>query len=221
MKRQTTILSIDDDVQICYALNELFRYQGWRTLTAHDVPSGLARFREEKPDIVLIDYHMPGISGIRGIELLRALSPEVPIIVFTIDEAQEAADRFLAAGASDIALKPIKAPDIVSRIKVHLRLLENSRGAEMPQDSVKGISAGTLALIESYLRHSGAFYDVADIALGTGLAEQTVYRYLQHLAFLKRVEVQISYGKAGRPKQHYRAAVPPSASTGNVSARQK
>jgi len=85
MKRQTTILSIDDDVQICYALNELFRYQGWRTLTAHDVPSGLARFREEKPDIVLIDYHMPGISGIRGIELLRALSPEVPIIVFTID----------------------------------------------------------------------------------------------------------------------------------------
>ena len=56
--------------------------------------------------------------------MLRALSHTVPIIVFTIDESQEVADQFLQAGASDFALKPIKAPDIISRIKLHLRLLE-------------------------------------------------------------------------------------------------
>ena len=53
--------------------------------------------------------------------MLRALSHTVPIIVFTIDESQEVADQFLQAGASDFALKPIKAPDIISRIKLHLR----------------------------------------------------------------------------------------------------
>ena len=51
---------------------------------------------------------MPGINGVEGVQMLRALSHTVPIIVFTIDESQEVADQFLQAGASDFALKPIK-----------------------------------------------------------------------------------------------------------------
>lgn len=126
MKENVTILSIDDDPQICFALGELFKFQGWRAVSASDVASGLEAFRRYSPDIVLIDYHMPGVSGIEGVKLLRRQSSSVPIIVFTIDESQTVADTFLAAGASDFALKPIKAPDIVSRIRAAPAL----RGAE-------------------------------------------------------------------------------------------
>lgn len=206
MSKQTVILSIDDDEQICYALGILFSYQGWHMLAAHDVTSGIEIFRRERPDIVLIDYHMPGINGISGIKMLRALSPDVPIIVFTIEERQEVADQFLSAGASDIAIKPIKAPDIVSRVKVHLRLLESSAGssAQWRQETIKGISFDTMQLILGHMREAGGFCDVKLLACATGLAEQTVYRYLQYLEQEGRVEVQVSYGKVGRPKQRYR-----------------
>ena len=82
--------------------------------------------------------------------MLRALSHTVPIIVFTIDESQEVADQFLQAGASDFALKPIKAPDIISRIKLHLRLLEREHQKQAPLD--KGLSEATMQLVLDSLK---------------------------------------------------------------------
>ena len=201
MKDVITILSIDDDPQICFALGELFKFQGWRAISANDVPSGLEAFRRYTPDVVLIDYHMPGMSGIEGVKLLRKRSADVPIIVFTIDESQTVADTFLAAGASDFALKPIKAPDIVSRIKLHLRMSEQRR---TEQPFFKGISGGTLELIMSFLAAQEDYVTANEIAEGTGLAYQTVYRYLQHLVQDKTVERVDIYGKVGRPKQVFR-----------------
>ena len=64
--RKIKILAIDDDDQILDALQALFQFQGWQGVFAQDVPSGLKAFRERKPDIVLIDYHLPQISGIKG-----------------------------------------------------------------------------------------------------------------------------------------------------------
>lgn len=201
MKENITILSIDDDPQICFALSELFKFQGWQVVTASDVKSGLEAFRRHTPDVVLIDYHMPGMSGIEGVKLLRKRSSTVPIIVFTIDESQTVADTFLAAGASDFALKPIKAPDIISRIRLHLRMAEKNRTE--PALS-KGISGGTLEVILTFLSQATDYLTANQIAEGTGLAYQTVYRYLQHLVQEKQVERVDVYGKVGRPKQVFR-----------------
>lgn len=201
MKENITILSIDDDPQICFALGELFRFQGWRAVTAGDVKKGLEAFRHYAPDVVLIDYHMPGLSGIEGVKLLRRESASVPIIVFTIDESQSVADSFLSAGASDFALKPIKAPDIISRIRLHLRMAQQSR---TEQPFFKGISGGTLEIIMDFLTVQSDYLTANQIAEGTGLAYQTVYRYLQHLVQEKRVERVEVYGKVGRPKQVFR-----------------
>ena len=201
MKENVTILSIDDEPQICFALGELFKFQGWRAISANDVPSGLEAFRRHEPDVVLIDYHMPGVSGIEGVRLLRRRSADVPIIVFTIDESQTVADTFLAAGASDFALKPIKAPDIVSRIRLHLRLAEQKHHEPV---FFKGISGGTLDMIMTFLSAQRDYVTANEIAEGTGLAYQTVYRYLQHLVQEKCVERLDVYGKVGRPKQVFR-----------------
>ncbi len=78
MQNNTTILCIDDEEQICFALEALFRLQKWNVVTARSVEKGLIAFREFQPDIVLIDYHMPGINGVEGVKMLRQLSPTVP-----------------------------------------------------------------------------------------------------------------------------------------------
>lgn len=204
MNRDTTILCIDDDEGICFALQALFRMQNWNTITSHSVENGLAAFRTYQPDIVLIDYHMPRINGVEGVRMLRRLSATVPIIVFTIDESQEVADAFLAAGASDFALKPIKAPDIVSRIKLHLRLLDQSASDLSRPRPAKGISQNTIDLIVEYLAGQSDYVTANDIATATGLAYQTVFRYLQYTTQEKLTEMVNVYGKVGRPKQVYR-----------------
>ena len=201
MERKITILSIDDEENIRFALGELFRFQGWEACCAPTVEKGIEQFRLHRPDIVLIDYHMPGINGVEGVRLLRKLSRTVPIIVFTIDESQEVADQFLQAGASDFALKPIKAPDIISRIKLHLRLLEREQPA---QPLSKGLSEATLQLVLDSLKEGEDYMTVNEMAKSSGLAYQTVYRYLQYLIQNKKVEMVSIYGKVGRPRQLFR-----------------
>ena len=201
MERKITILSIDDEENIRFALGELFRFQGWEACCAPTVEKGIEQFRLHRPDIVLIDYHMPGINGVEGVRLLRKLSRTVPIIVFTIDESQEVADQFLQAGASDFALKPIKAPDIISRIKLHLRLLEREQPA---QPLSKGLSEATLQLVLDSLKDGEDYMTVNEVAKSSGLAYQTVYRYLQYLIQNKKVERVSIYGKVGRPRQLFR-----------------
>lgn len=201
MERKITILSIDDEENIRFALGELFRFQGWEACCAPTVEKGIEQFRLHRPDIVLIDYHMPGINGVEGVRLLRKLSRTVPIIVFTIDESQAVADQFLQAGASDFALKPIKAPDIISRIKLHLRLLEREQPA---QPLSKGLSEATLQLVLDSLKDGEDYMTVNEVAKSSGLAYQTVYRYLQYLIQNKKVEMVSIYGKVGRPRQLFR-----------------
>lgn len=200
------ILSIDDDPAIRYALEAVFDFEGWTSLMAADVDQGIQMFRQYHPDIVLIDYHLPRINGIEGVRMLRQLSQTVPIIVFTIDEDQAVADRFLEAGASDFALKPIKAPDMISRIRLHIRLMEveKQREGEKEERVTKGIRPGTLELIEQFLKQAEDYVIVETIAAETGLAYQTTYRYLQYLVTEGVVEVKSTYGKVGRPKQGFR-----------------
>lgn len=204
MKKDTAILVIDDDEQICFALGELFKFQGWKAYSANDVESGLSMFKACRPDVVLIDYHLPRINGVEGVKRLRRLSLDVPILVFTVDESQEVADTFLEAGATDFALKPIKAPDIISRIKLHLRLLQQEKQEKQEPALAKGLAQGTLNLIHDFLDRQSDYLTVNDIAEGTGLAYQTVYRYLQHMTLENKVEMVSIYGKVGRPKQVYR-----------------
>ncbi|MBO4871820.1 MAG: response regulator [Lachnospiraceae bacterium] len=208
MSKTTTILCIDDDKAIRFALSRLFSLQGWQCLEAADSDSGVRLFEQEQPDMVLVDYHMPGENGVETVRRLRRLSQSTPVIVFTIESSQQTADAFLEAGATDFATKPIKAPDIISRIRLHLRMLEQQRELQREEPSAfrpeKGMSEATMTLVMEYMRTAGNARTVEEIAEGTGLANPTTYRYLQHLVREKRLIQQVDYGKVGRPKQRYR-----------------
>ncbi|MBO4838242.1 MAG: response regulator [Lachnospiraceae bacterium] len=198
--KKVTILCIDDSEDICFSLKTLFQTQGWVTVTEPGVREGIAAFEQFRPQLVLIDYHMPGINGLEGVRLLRAVSNTVPILVLTIDEDQNVANAFLEAGASDFALKPIKAPDLISRVRLHLRLLEQQQSYIVD----KGINRGTLDLIVGYMKQGEDALTSRQISEGTGLAYQTVSRYLQHMSAQNLVKTESNYGKVGRPIQLYR-----------------
>ncbi|MDY6021004.1 MAG: response regulator [Oscillospiraceae bacterium] len=204
MAAPLTVLCIDDDSQIRYALSQMCRSQQWRPLLAQSTEEGVAMFDAERADIVLIDYHLPGANGVEGVRQLRRRSSHTPIIVFTIDDDQSVADAFLQAGANDFALKPIKALDLISRIKLHIRLMESERLNLYGESGRKGVSGATVNLILQALSDAPEGMTVEAIARNTGLATQTAYRYLQHLAGDRRVLAENVYGKVGRPKMVFR-----------------
>lgn len=199
------ILVIDDDKEILYAMSAICEYAGWIPITVESVKEGIKKFKTEKPDIIIIDYHLPVISGIQGVKLLRAIDPDIPIIVLTVEEDQKVADRFIKLGACDFALKPIKAPDIISRINVHIKFKETKEFSNsFLDDYTKGISSDTLEKIRTCMGENNHYYSINNIAKSSGLAYQTVHRYLQYMEAEGCLEVSHKYGKVGRPSKRYR-----------------
>ncbi|WNF37216.1 response regulator [Bacillaceae bacterium IKA-2] len=224
------ILIIDDNEDIRYTLQEICTFADFRPIVASDGKEAIQKFLEHNPDLILVDFHMPVMDGLVTVRTIREMDQKTPIIVLTVDERQQIADKFLDAGASDFALKPIKAPDIISRINVHLKLLEleidrNNADNETEEtgrterlkagesietlseilDKViaKGISKQTLFVIAEYVSIQKKPQTIEQVSLKTGISYPTVHRYLNHLVEEKMVNTQIDYGEIGRPKNNY------------------
>lgn len=208
---EISILSIDDDKSIRFALTAIIESQDWIAYSAKNVEEGLKIFREKNPTLILMDYRMPGENGMIGVQKIRHIDKDVPIIVFTIDEDRKVAEKFMDLGATDFAVKPIKAPDLISRINLHLKLLENKIAEPKSETDIlenitlpKGIGESTLILLTEKLKTVKEFLTVEEIANIAGISDQTAYRYLQFMQEENLVEVRSNYGKIGRPKQEFR-----------------
>src|SRR5690606_1582878 len=201
---KTRILAVDDDEDILYTLKAICEAAGWHMDGASDGAEALRLLRERRNyDLVLLDYHMPRMDGLTLLGFVREEFPQLPVLVLTVDEDQATADAFLDAGATDFALKPIKAPDLIARIRLHLRLAAAEQQLERrPQEELpKGIQRQTLEAIVAALRETRNFVTQQELAEMTGFAYQTVCRYVAHLEDAGRVDVQLNYGQLGRPKK--------------------
>lgn len=203
------ILIMDDDPSLRYMLSEIFAFVGWDPVTYPNGKEGIKGFLSDGADIILVDYHMPEIDGLETVRLIREQDQQVPILVLTVDERQEIANRFLDEGATDFALKPVKAPDLIARVQLHKRLLDMTKTYESTPKIqyeafvTKGISKSTLSYIEGYLKACEQPSTVEEISQELGLATPTVYRYMTYLIKKEKVQPIPSYQKTGRPKNRY------------------
>lgn len=199
------ILIMDDDPSLQFMLSEICEYAGWSSIIAENGKKGITLFEENKLDLILCDYHMPEMDGLKTVREIRKRNQSIPILVLTVDERQEIADQFMNEGATDFALKPVKALDIISRIKLHVRLANLTKVQEQAENVfvAKGISQSTLTHITDYLRSNTEPSSVDEISKEVGLAYPTVYRYIQYLLEEGKVQQKESHQKLGRPKKLY------------------
>lgn len=202
-KQSIKILAVDDEQDILYTLQAIGRAMGWEVQVANNGKMAVEMLRQVKPDIIVLDYHMPQQDGLMTVKAIRAINKLVPIIVLTVDERQEIADRFLDCGASDFANKPIKVADLAARIKIHLQLIQTQREIAGEAYSNKGINEATLELVRRYCQTQKEPFFAEDAAESIGLAYQTTIRYLQWLRKLREVTATDDYGKVGRPRKKF------------------
>jgi DNA-binding response OmpR family regulator len=120
------ILIAEDDPNILRGLGELLSNEGYETLLAEDGLLALERFREERPDFVLLDIMMPGLDGYSLCREIRRLDEQVPVIF--LSAKSEEIDRVLGLelGADDYITKPFGTREVVARIRAIARRLLKS-----------------------------------------------------------------------------------------------
>jgi two-component system response regulator MprA len=123
------ILVIEDDESILQFLRRGLTYEGYRVDTAEDGQGGLRIARETPPDLVILDWMLPGMDGLEVCHRLRAAS-DVPILMLTAKDT--VADRVdgLDAGADDYLIKPFDFDELLARIRALLRRIK-SEGPEV------------------------------------------------------------------------------------------
>lgn len=198
------ILIIDDSEEILFAISEFFKLKDWEVFTALNVEEALKflNSKESEVDIIIIDYNLPYINGVIGVKLIRQINPTVPIIALTIEGEEKIADQFFEVGANDFAIKPIKVLDLYSRVNVHIKNRTHVK-EELNLEYRKGIDENTIFLIEEKMKDIKEYLTIEEISEITGLAPKTTNKYMGYLVEIKKVDMEIIYGKIGRPKNKY------------------
>jgi len=114
------ILVIEDEEKILNFLRRGLIYEGYRVETAMDGSAGLASARDNPPDLVILDWMLPGIDGLEVCRRLRAAS-NVPILMLTAKDAVADRVQGLDAGADDYLVKPFALDEVLARLRALLR----------------------------------------------------------------------------------------------------
>jgi len=123
------ILVVDDEIQITRVLRASLTAQRYDVRTANDPEEALRIFEEWKPDLLVTDLMMPGMTGIDLCRAIRRTS-RTPIIVLSVRNQEHSKVESLDAGADDYVTKPFSIQELLARVRAHLR-----RAPERPGDA--------------------------------------------------------------------------------------
>ena len=114
------VLVVDDDAALSEMLGIVLRGEGFEPVFCADGAEALGRFRETKPDLVLLDLMLPGRDGIDVCRAIRAESG-TPIVMLTAKSDTVDVVVGLESGADDYVVKPFKPKELVARIRARIR----------------------------------------------------------------------------------------------------
>jgi two-component system response regulator MprA len=163
----TRILVIEDDEAILRFLRRGLAYEGYIVDTATDGQSGLALARDHPPDLVVLDWMLPGLDGLEVCRRLRAGGP-VPILMLTAKDTIHDRVQGLDAGADDYMVKPFDLDELLARTRALMRRAQPNRPkvlrfADLSLDTgtrqaargdrIISLTAKEYELLELFLRH--------------------------------------------------------------------
>lgn len=226
------VLVVDDDFLVVKVHTRFVAsVPGFRVVaTAASGRAALDAVRDHRPHLVLLDVHLPDMTGIEVLRRLRAEGIEVGVLMVTAAREVEQVRAARTGGAFGYLVKPFGQADLTARLedfRSELQRLEQVDAQEAEQVDIdaifggapgpgappallpKGLSAETGELVLAAVRAAGdlSASECADIV---GLARVTARRYLEHFAVTGVLEGRQQYGRVGRPERRYR---PPSSAS--------
>lgn len=161
------ILIIEDDEAILKVLRRALVYEGYQVDTALDGETGLILARDYHPDLVVIDWMLPGMDGLEVCQRLRATG-KIPIMMLTAKDTVQDRVQGLDAGADDYVVKPFDLEELTARIRALMRrtlpdrsvvltfgdlTLDTSTRLATRKGRVISLTAKEYDLLELFMRH--------------------------------------------------------------------
>jgi two-component system nitrogen regulation response regulator GlnG len=175
-----TLLIVDDEPSILLAFRRAFRGDAVTILTAETAAEGLELAGRHRPDVVILDVHLPDLSGLEALSRLRQLDARSPVIFITGRSTTETAIEAMKRGAYEYLLKPLELAQLRQVVQGALAI---SRAMHVP----------------AVVADSEAVDDRADAIVGRCPAMQEVYKAIGRVAS-QDVTVLVS-GESGTGKE--------------------
>src|ERR1700742_3793880 len=115
------VLLVDDERALTNLIRMALKYEGWDIDVAHDAADAVARYRENVPDIVVLDIMLPDTDGLGGLEQIRESPTYTPILFLTARDSVRDRVTGLTAGGDDYMTKPFSLEELVARLRGLLR----------------------------------------------------------------------------------------------------
>lgn len=147
------LLVADDEQKICRLLEAFFAERGFNVFLAHDGKEALSCIREERPHLVFLDLHMPGLDGLEVLREARAVDETMKVIIITAIEDQEIIQQAKSLGAADYIIKPFSLQYLKDEVltKVSSSLYEDLRSSnETLKRSLKELRQVTRGIVSAF-----------------------------------------------------------------------
>ncbi|MFN2322509.1 MAG: response regulator transcription factor [Trueperaceae bacterium] len=177
MERRPLILIVEDEKEIAKFVDLELQAENYETVVAFDGVTGLSKFRELAPDLVVLDLMLPVLDGLEVARRIRKTS-NTPIILLTAKDSVDDKVTGLDAGADDYLVKPFSIEELLARVRAHLRrvnpavtgevrvadLVMNLDGREAFRDGRRiELSAKEFELLELFARNPGKVFNRFEI----------------------------------------------------------
>jgi two-component system response regulator MprA len=116
-----TVLIVDDDPKLLKMLQRTLIYEGFRVQSATNGHEALAEIQAHRPEVVVLDWLMPGLDGLGVLAHLREAGDKTLVLMLTARDAVENRVEGLESGADDYLVKPFAPAELVARIHALLR----------------------------------------------------------------------------------------------------
>jgi DNA-binding response OmpR family regulator len=113
-------LIVDDDLALADVISFTFRRAGFEVIVAHDGQTAYNRWKNDSPDIIILDLNLPKMDGLSVCRQVRIHS-DIPIIILTVRGEEDDIVRGLELGADDYVVKPFSPRQVIARAEAVLR----------------------------------------------------------------------------------------------------
>jgi two-component system response regulator MprA len=121
------ILIVEDDQAIVRILNRALTYEGYNIESALTGETGFDLYKKFHPDLIILDWMLPGMDGIEFCDRIRSTEDNVPIIMLTAKDTTSDRVLGLDAGVDDYMVKPFEIEELTARIRALLRRTKSER----------------------------------------------------------------------------------------------
>ncbi|MBC7633200.1 MAG: response regulator [Flavobacterium sp.] len=214
------VLVVDDDFMVA-GIHARFveKTVGFHVVgTARTGDEALQLAEELSPDLLLLDVHLPDISGLEVLRRLRASGNIAGVVMVTAERDADVVRSALHGGAMQYLVKPFEYADLegrLRRVREALTMLERGdtdqasidRAFGAPPSAAlvlpKGLSPESADLVAAALATAGEL-SAAECGERVGLSRVSARRYLEYFVDRGQAVVRLNYGSAGRPERLYR-----------------